>query len=50
LEYSDTAPHDLGFRLNDILLSAIAASKSNKYGKPNEAFNLLANIYQPGVV
>jgi hypothetical protein len=50
LEYGDIAPHDLGFRLNDILLSAIAASKSEKYGKPNDAFNLLANIYQPGVV
>ena len=44
LEYGDIAPHDLGFRLNDILLSAIAASKSDKYGKPNEAFKRLADV------
>ncbi len=44
LEYGDIAPHDLGFRLNDILLSAIARSKSEKYGKPNEAFKRLANL------
>jgi hypothetical protein len=28
LENGDVSPHDLGFRLNDILLSAIATSKS----------------------
>ena len=50
LEYGDIAPHDLGFRLNDILLSAIAASKSDKYGKPNEAFKLLGEVSQPSVV
>jgi hypothetical protein len=41
LEYGEVSPHDLGFRLNDVLLSAIAVSKSEKYGKPNEAFKLL---------
>ena len=50
LEYGDVAPHDLGFRLNDTLLSALATSKSDKYGKPNEAFKRLANLYQPSVV
>jgi hypothetical protein len=44
LEYGDIAPHDLGFRLNDILLSAIATSKSDRYGKPNEAFKRLAEV------
>ena len=44
LEYGDISPHDLGFRLNDILLSALATSKSDKYGKPNEAFKRLADV------
>jgi len=44
LEYGDIAPHDLGFRLNDILLSALAIDKSAKYGKPNEAFKRLAEV------
>ena len=50
LEHGDIAPHDLGFRLNDILLSAIATSKSDKYGKPNEAFKLLASVYRLSVM
>ena len=50
LEYGDIAPHDLGFWLNDTLLSAIAASKSDKYGKPNEAFKRLAEVYRLSVV
>ena len=43
LEGGDMAPHDLGFQLNDVLLSALAASKSDKYGKPNEAFKRLVD-------
>jgi hypothetical protein len=35
-------PHDLGFKLNDTLLSALATEKSRGYEKPNEAFKLLA--------
>ena len=31
------SPHDLGFKLNEILLSALATEKSQGYGKPNEA-------------
>ena len=44
LEDGDVSPHDLGFKLNDVLLSAIAISKSDKYGKPNEAFKRLADV------
>jgi hypothetical protein len=50
LEAGDVAPHDLGFGLNDILLSALATSKSGKYGTPNDAFKLLANVYRSSVV
>ena len=39
----DLSPHDAGFKLNDILLSAIAPSKSEKYGRPREAFKKLAS-------
>lgn len=41
LESGDIAPHELGFRLNDIPMSAIARSKSEGYGKPKEAFKAL---------
>jgi hypothetical protein len=37
----EISPHDLGFRFNDILLSALATEKSDGYGKPNEAFNAM---------
>lgn len=32
------SPHEVGFKLNDFLLSAIAAKKSDGYGTPNDAF------------
>ena len=38
----EISPHDLGFKLNDILLSALARSKSDFYWKPREAFKQLA--------
>lgn len=38
LESGDTAPHQVGFELNGLLLSAIAASKREGYGRPREAF------------
>jgi len=38
----DVAPHDVGFKLNDFLLSAIATEGSRRYSTPNEAFKLLA--------
>lgn len=41
LEDEEISPHDLGFKLNDFLLSAIASSKAEGYGKPREAFTRL---------
>jgi len=32
------SPHEVGFKLNDFLLSSIAEKKSERYGKPREAF------------
>ena len=43
LSEGDIAPHDVGFKLNDILLSALATEESHGYGRPNEAFKSLAN-------
>jgi len=43
LEDGDISPHDVGFKLNDILLSALARSKSDFYWKPSEAFKRLAD-------
>ena len=41
LEDGETSPHDLGFKLNDVLLSALGSSKSDPYGKPKEAFKAM---------
>lgn len=41
------SPHDVGFKLNDILLSALATDKSRGYGKPNEAFKDLVSGIKP---
>ena len=49
LAEDDIAPHEVGFRLNDILLSALGRSKSEGYGKPKEAFkSLMENLELPG--
>ena len=37
----EISPRDPGFRLNDILLSALATENSQGYGKPNEAFKAM---------
>ncbi|QDU14192.1 GIY-YIG nuclease superfamily protein [Gimesia maris] len=37
------SPHEVGFNLNDFLLSAIAEKKSEKYGKPREAFQRIVD-------
>src|SRR5262249_48243796 len=37
----DLSPHEVGVRLNDILLSALARSESFPYGKPRETFEAL---------
>jgi hypothetical protein len=42
LEDGEVLPHDVGFKLNDIILSALAPSKKDGYGKPNDAFRALA--------
>ena len=36
-------PHDVGFKLNNFLLSAIATCKADKYGTPSEAFQVMVN-------
>lgn len=41
LAEDDLSPHEVGVRLNDILLSALARSESFRYGKPREAFQAL---------
>ena len=41
LAEGDVEPFDIGFRLNDILLSALARSESFPYGKPRDAFRAL---------
>lgn len=41
LAEGDLSPHDVGLRLNDILLSSLARSESLPYGKPREAFKAL---------
>ena len=41
LAAEETSPFDLGFRLNDLLLSAIASDQSRGYGKPRDAFHAL---------
>jgi hypothetical protein len=41
LAEGDLSPHDVGIRLNDILLSALSGSKSVPYGRPRDAFREL---------
>ena len=41
LANEDTSPFDLGFQLNDLLLSALASDQSPGYGKPRDAFRAL---------
>jgi hypothetical protein len=43
LEEGELSPYDVGFRLNGVLLSAIALSKSEKYSMPIEAFKAMAS-------
>lgn len=42
LESGEVAPHDVGFGLNDFLLSAIASKEDRGYGRPKEAFKQLS--------
>jgi len=41
LRCGEVAPHDVGFDLNDLLLSVIA-TKDRNYGKPKDAFKRLS--------
>jgi hypothetical protein len=43
----DISPPDVGFRVNDVLLSSLARSKTDFYRKPREAFKDLANSIEP---
>ena len=43
LESGEVAPHDVGFYLNDFLLSAIATKEDRGYGRPKDAFRLLSS-------
>ena len=38
----DMAPHDVGFKLNNFLLSAIAGEGDGNYGRPKDAFRRLS--------
>ena len=42
LAEGEISPFDVGFRLNDILLSALSHSESAPYGRPRDAFRALA--------
>jgi hypothetical protein len=42
----ELSPHDVGFRLNDVLLSAIAAGEKARYGTPREAFRSMARGFE----
>jgi hypothetical protein len=44
LEDGETSPFEVGFKLNDVLLSALSSEKKG-YGKPNEAFKALGTSY-----
>jgi len=46
LSDGDLSPHDVGFKLNNVLVSAIAPSEKAKYGRPREAFKDLMNGVQ----
>ncbi len=43
LQDNEISPYEVGFELNDVLISAAATSKSEKYGKPREAFKAMAD-------
>jgi hypothetical protein len=43
LQSDEMSPYEVGFKLNDVLLSALAACKERSYGKPKEAFKALAD-------
>jgi hypothetical protein len=44
----ELSPREVSARLNDILLSALAVSKSAAYGRPREAFKALVSSVESG--
>lgn len=40
------SPYEAGFRLNTVILSAIAPTKAAKYGLPREAFKAMADCFR----
>ncbi len=46
LAEGELSPFDVGLRLNDVLLSALAAGGTEKYGTPREAFKGLADTLE----
>jgi hypothetical protein len=47
LEDGELSPFEIGFKLNDVLLSAIA-NQDHAYGKPREAFKALMDRHRAG--
>ncbi len=43
LEQDELSPYDIGFRLDDMRLSALASNKKGSCGKPEKAFKALAD-------
>jgi hypothetical protein len=41
LTEGDLSPHDVSFRLNDILISSLPSLRGGGYGRPREAFKML---------
>ena len=39
----ELSPYDVGFKLNDVLLSILGTKDNFGYGKPNEAFKAMVN-------
>ena len=44
---SELSPFDVGFRLNEVLLSALGTSGREKYGTPRGAFRSMASGFEP---
>lgn len=47
LAEGDLSPHEVSGRLNGMLLSALARSKKDGYGRPRDAFKALVSSAGP---
>lgn len=47
LAEDELSPYDVGFKLNDVLLSALGSGKPGRYGMPREAFKALVDSISP---